>query len=75
MTNTLRLKAAIVESGLTRKEVSHALGISTFTLHKKLHNSVEFKASEIQKLKGLLKITDVQGIFFAQDVEFNSTEV
>lgn len=69
MTDTLKLKAAMVASGLSRPQIAKHLGISPFTLHKKLHNNSEFKASEIKMLSELLHITDPGDIFFANVVE------
>lgn len=71
MTDTLKLKAAIVESGLTRKEVAELAGMSAFSLHKKMHNTTEFKAGEIERLSKILNITDLSvlsAIFFTSIV-------
>ena len=73
LTDTLKLKAAIVASGLSRKEVAALAGMSAFSLHKKLHNTTEFKASEIDCLSKILNITDLQGVFFAPNVSKYST--
>ena len=42
MTDTLKLKGAIVASGLSRKQVAEQMGISAYSLHKKIHNITEF---------------------------------
>lgn len=74
MVNTLQLKAAIVASGKTRDEVAAHLGISSYSLSKKLHNITEFKASEISSLAEYLNAQSrLSEIFFAHDVENNST--
>ena len=64
MTNTLKLKAAIIQSGLTREEIAGKMGVSCFTLHKKMHNITEFKASEIVSLCDLLNLAEKDSIFF-----------
>ena len=75
MTNTLGLRAAIVASGKTREEIAEYMGISAYSLHKKIHNITEFKASEIKSLSEFVGVDDVAGIFFAPDVENNSTRL
>lgn len=72
MTDALKLKSAILLSGLTRKEVAERIGISTFTLHKKIHNITEFKASEIAALSEILNITDKEDIFFNWKSDYKS---
>ena len=42
--------------------------------YKKLNNVTEFKASEIAKLKEILKLKAIEPIFFATKVELNSTK-
>ena len=76
MTNTLELDYAIKRAGLDREKVAKILGISITTLFNKLHNKVEFKASEIAKLKSLLNLTKEQRdmIFFANNVDLQSTK-
>lgn len=64
MVNTLKIKAAILQSGLSRNDVAVKLGMSAYTLHKKIHNITEFKASEISALSVLLNISDKDSIFF-----------
>ena len=65
MTNTNKLKAAIVEAGLTQKDIANILKLSAQGFFKKLHNKSEFKSSEIHKLCETLNITDKDSIFFA----------
>lgn len=69
LTNTLRLKAAIMESGYTQEQIAQMLGISNATFNYKINNKREFKASEIQELVKILKLQDVNGIFFTLDVD------
>lgn len=42
--------------------------------YKKINNITEFKASEIVKLKEILKLEAIEPIFFANKVELNSTK-
>lgn len=72
MTNTLRLKAMMMEKGLTQEQLAKRLNISEQTMNYKINNKREFKASEIQALTKILDIpnVDVDGIFFARDVDY-----
>lgn len=69
MTNTLKLKALIMEHGFTQEEVAKRLGISAQSMNAKINNKREFKVSEIQALTKVLDVQDVDGIFFAHDVD------
>jgi len=69
MTDTLKLKAAIMESGMNQERLAELLGMTSATFNYKVNNKSEFKASEIKKLCEVLKITDVNTIFFADKVE------
>lgn len=77
MTNTKLLKEKIDSSGLKLGFIAEKLGISYHWLKKKIDGNVAFKAIEIQIICSVLNITDLQekeDIFFASDVEENSTE-
>ena len=67
MTDTLALREAIEKSGLKYGRIAKEMGISYYTLQKKIDNIVEFKASEIKKLSSLLSLNEAQrsSIFFA----------
>lgn len=71
MTNTLKLKVAIAESGLNQEQIAEMLGVSLCTLNYKLNGTSEFKASEIKKLAELLHLDadKVMKIFFADNVD------
>lgn len=76
MTNTLKLRALLIENNLTNEDMSKKLGISKQSFSMKINNKREFKTSEIYKLVCLLNITnsiDIMNIFFANCVELNST--
>jgi hypothetical protein len=76
MTNTLELDIAIKRAGYNRAQVAKALNLTMTTLFNKIHNKVEFKASEIAKLKALLNLSNEQRdlIFFTLDVDSESTK-
>ena len=65
MTNTLALKAKIVEAGLNLNIIAEKLGISRNSLYMKMNNKRDFSASEICKLVEILHLTpnDVMLIF------------
>ena len=68
MTDTVALRQAIEKSGLKYGRIAKEMGISSYTLQKKIDTVVEFKASEIAKLSSLLSLGDAErsSIFFAQ---------
>ena len=68
MTNTKLLIQFINNSGLKKGKIAETLGISLFTLKRKIKNETEFKQSEIQKLCELLNINtaaEKESVFFA----------
>ena len=73
MVNSKKLKALFIENGVTQKNVAEKLGISKASLNNKILNKNDFKTREIQGLCDILKIKDKESIFFALDVENNST--
>ena len=76
MTDTLALRQAIEKSGLKYGRIAEAMGISSYTLQKKIDNVVEFKASEIAKLASMLSLSDLErsNIFFAPSVIINHND-
>ena len=58
MTNTKLILQYIHNSGLKKGKIAETLGITMFTLKRKINNQAEFKQSEIQKLCELLGIKD-----------------
>ena len=76
MTNTTELRKRIKDSGLKLGFIAERLGISYHWLNMKIDGKVPFKDYEIQILCELLNITDLNDkefIFFAVNVEENST--
>lgn len=66
MTNTKKLRAALVEKGLTYSEVAKMLNISCQTLCKKINNQVDFRVPEMKKLMEILELTNYEEIFFCE---------
>jgi len=60
MVNTLKLKARMVEFGLTQKDISEALKISSPTVSQKINNRRPMYLKEADILADLLKIDVVQ---------------
>ena len=75
MTDTVALKDAIKNSGMSVTYIANILGITRGALYKKLDNITEFKASEIVLLKKILNLSDKErdDIFFNVKVEWYST--
>lgn len=67
MTDSFALRSAVEKSGLKYGRIASEMGISSYTLQKKVDNKTEFKASEIVKLAALLSLSDAErsAIFFA----------
>ena len=67
MTNTSLLLRCIEESGLKKGFIAKHLGITTYSLSKKINNKTEFKGSEMEKMGKLLNLDNRQRdrIFFA----------
>lgn len=63
----MEMELSITRANITKREIAKRLGISETALYHKLNNTVEFKASEIVKMKEMLHLTDKQRdkIFFA----------
>lgn len=70
MTDTNRLKGAIVAAGLTQATIAYKIGISPTALNNKITNKSRFKADEVQKLTSVLGLSRSESdlIFFANEV-------
>lgn len=64
MVDCLKLKALMIENGLTQKDVSKSLNISQRTLSRKLKDG-KFNSIEMNQLVENLHIEDPAKIFFA----------
>lgn len=67
MVDNIKIRALMVERGLTGKQVAMKMGISDKTFYRKL-NSGEFGTKEMNQLVDILKIEDPVKIFFAKSV-------
>lgn len=61
-----RLAAAIVEQGLTQKDVAKMLGISPKTFYEKMKKGV-FGTDEVVKMVEILKLKDPVDIFLRDE--------
>ena len=68
MINEAKLKGRMVECGYTLTSFADAMKLSRPSMRKKLNGSVEFKASEIERARSLLRIekSDISVYFFAE---------
>lgn len=71
MTDTLELELSITRANITKREIAKQLSISETALYNKLKNIAEFKASEIEKLKNILNLSEDERnkIFFGVKVD------
>jgi DNA-binding XRE family transcriptional regulator len=67
MINTNKLKAKIVENGMTQEKVAKQLGITPKTFYTKMKKGV-FGSDEIDQMIELLKIDNPNEYFFTQKV-------
>ena len=67
MTDTLKLKAKIMEKGWTIQTLSEAIDISVNSLSNKINNKTMFNAGEIRKVMDVLHLTNTETI----DIFFN----
>ena len=65
MTATNKLKAKMVEAGITQAELAKILGISYQAMNYKINNRSEFKVSEIEAVASALKIRNKDEYFCA----------
>lgn len=71
LTSTNKVKAKMLELGITQTYIADSLGISYQALSNKLHNKTEFKASEIKKMCSILDIADKDAYFFCENISQN----
>lgn len=76
MTNTELLRKRIDEAGYKLQFVAEQCGLTYQGFMNKVNNKSEFTATEINKLRTLLRLNpeDVERIFFAVDVDEVSTK-
>ncbi|MCE5342637.1 MAG: helix-turn-helix domain-containing protein [Eubacteriales bacterium] len=68
MTNTLKLRALMLEKGFTQGQLAKTLGISEQAMNQKINNKREFKASEIATLLEVLSVENIGEVFFNPEV-------
>lgn len=68
MTDTKRLRERIAQAGFKYKFLAYKMGISAYTLQKKIDNDSEFMVSEVDALSELLGLSlkEKDAIFFAK---------
>lgn len=71
MTDSQKLKAAIVEQGLTQEKLADALGITRVTFNNKVNGKTYFTEDELMKMKSELKLSNDRFllIFFENERE------
>ena len=76
MTNTLLLENRIKSSGIKYKFIAEKMGLTYYSLRKKMDNVTEFTATEIDVMCDLLNLNvkDRMAIFFAKIVDLKSTK-
>lgn len=62
-----RLKAQMVLHGISTEKLAEELGINVVTLYNKLKDNGRFTREEINTMKIVLQIEDVDEIFFAPE--------
>lgn len=70
MTDTKLLRETIDNSGISVTFIAKSLGLTRSGLYLKLNGKVEFKASEIVKMKSILNLTTKMRdtVFFSKSV-------
>lgn len=70
MTNTLKLKAAIVEKGTTQQHIADEIGIDRSTFYRKMHRGGCFTVAEANAIVSALKLSkdEATAIFFANTI-------
>ena len=78
MVDTQLLEEAISASGKKKTYLADAIGCTVQSFRMRCTNKYEFKSNEVAilcKELGINKLTDKEKIFFAKDVDKNSTEL
>lgn len=70
MVNTKKIKARLVELGLTQDDLARKMGLATCTISQKLNNIRPLKLSEANMIAKILDIDDIdfKSYFFAEPV-------
>ena len=62
--NVNKIKARMVELGMTQKDVADKMGMAASSLNNKLQLKTEFTASEILKMSEVLRISRKKDEYF-----------
>lgn len=79
LVNTQKVKARIIELGLTQEGVAQEMGLNYVTLNLKINNKRRIYLDEVIKLCKILKVTtskelkELFGIYFLFDSRENAT--
>lgn len=60
MTDTLKLRERIMQSGLKYKYIAEQMGLTRYGLMQKINNQYDFKSSEIAMLCDILRIESLE---------------
>ena len=64
MVDTRKLKGLLIENGYTQADIAEKLGISLNSFSRKINNKTQFNLTEAFLLKNILKISDMEKVFF-----------
>lgn len=75
--NLKELNFLIEDSGMTYTSIAGKMGITRYTLSKKLNGETEFKLSEMNRLSDILNMSPGEkiDIFFPKECELNSHKI
>lgn len=77
MVDTQLLEKAISASGKTKTHLANSIGCTIQSFRLRCINKYEFRSSEVTTLcneLGITRLTDKERIFFAKNVDKNSTK-
>lgn len=75
MVDSRKIRAKIIELGLSRSQIAAELNISEHTLHNKISGLTPFKADEAYQLAKMLGVEDdMVPYFFASEVAEIATD-
>lgn len=69
MTDSRKLKAAIVENGLTQEKLADELGIARATFNNKINGKAFFTEDELTKMKNTLNLSNERFLLIFFDSE------
>ena len=68
--NTNLLKSELLKNNITMQDLADELGLSYWSLTKKVNGEYDFKQGEIQKIAKILKLSseEINQIFFSENI-------